>query len=109
MEKALTVYFQSFLYDTPRAEICCAIGECFMRNQEYQQAVFWYELALKADRKEKQGACINEECYNFLPAIQLCVCYWNLQEKEKASYYHELSKIYRPHHPSVLYNEQVFK
>lgn len=108
-EKALTAYFQSFLYDEPRAEICCCIGECFLHDKEYKKAVFWYQLALKRNRKDKKGAFVKEDCYGFLPSIQLCVCYWMLQDKEKSSYYHTLSKLYRPKHPAVLYNEKIFQ
>ena len=103
------MYFQSFLYDEPRAEICCCIGECFMYYEEYKEAVFWYQLALKRNRKDKEGAFIREDCYGFLPSIQLCVCYWMLHDKEKSSYYHTLSKIYRPKHPAVLYNDKIFQ
>lgn len=108
-ENALLMYFQSFLYDEPRAEICCCIGECFMYYEEYKEAVFWYQLALKRNRKDKEGAFIREDCYEFLPSIQLCVCYWMLHDKEKSSYYHTLSKIYRPKHPAVLYNDKIFQ
>jgi len=108
-ENALLMYFQSFLYDKPRAEICCCIGECFMYYEEYKEAVFWYQLALKRNRKDKEGAFIREDCYGFLPSIQLCVCYWMLHDKEKSSYYHTLSKIYRPKHPAVLYNDKIFQ
>ena len=37
-QAALAALFRSFTYDRPRAEVCCEIGNCFLRQERYQQA-----------------------------------------------------------------------
>lgn len=39
-QAALTALFRSFLYDRPRAEICCEIGLWFFQREQYQQAAY---------------------------------------------------------------------
>lgn len=104
----LEALFSSFLFDAPRAEICCEIGRAKMEERQYRQAVFWYRQALDMERDEGTGAFVQQDCYDFLPAIQLCVCYDRLGDKGKALEYHEKSKSYKPNSPAVKYNEAYF-
>lgn len=108
-EQAIESFMKSFLYDEPRGEACCGIGDCFLQKKAYLQAVWWYERAEQCRLKETSGAFIRKDCYDFLPALQLCVCWWYLGEKEKALQYHKKAKALRPKHPSVLQNERFFK
>lgn len=99
----------SFRYDTPRAEICCEIGNLWMRLQNYRTAAFWYELARITPRKDKSGAFISEDCHGYLPCIQLCVCYDKLGNREKAEEYNRLAGTFRPSSPAYLQNLEYFK
>ena len=105
---ALRALTETFQYTAPRAEVCCEIGNHFMEQEEYQTAVFWYETARTRPRREENGGFICEDCYGFLPCIQLCVCYDRLGDHEKAEFYNALAGSFRPHAPAYLYNLRYF-
>ena len=92
----------------PTGEHCCEIGRYFYERGEWEQAIFWYENALHAERRTEQGAFVQEECYGFLPCIQLCVCYDRLGEWERAKMYNEMAGVFRPQDASVLQNREYF-
>lgn len=99
----------SFEYDDPRAEVCCDLGGLFMEEERYTQAIFWYKLALATDRKDESGGFVLPECYDYLPSIQLCVCYDRLGQKEKAREYNEKAGQYRPDSEAYLYNKAYYE
>lgn len=46
-QSALTTLLRSMSYDLPRAELCCEIGKFFLERRNYQNAIYWYEAALR--------------------------------------------------------------
>lgn len=108
-EEALSSLFQSFLYDLPRAETLCEIGAIFMEQQAYHEAIYWYEQASKCTRNDKSGAFVQPDCYDYIPYLQLCVCYDRLNEKEIAFAYNERAAICKPQDPIVLKNRMYFR
>ena len=66
-QAALAALFRSFTYDRPRAEVCCEIGNCFLRQERYQQAAYWYALALTCARDDRRGGFVSPDCYGYLP------------------------------------------
>lgn len=106
---ARAALLQSFEYDNPRAEVCCDLGGHFMAEARYTQAIFWYQQALVAERKDTTGAFVLPECYGYLPCIQLCVCYDRLGQKEKAREYNEKAGEYQPDSAAYLYNKTYFE
>ena len=107
-EGALGCLFRSFLYDFPRGEICCEIGKLKMEAGEYSQAAWWYKQALLSLPDESSGAFIQPDFYSFIPAVQLCVCYDRLGQREQALYYHQMAKGMKPEDPAVRWNEGYF-
>jgi len=81
--EGLLSLFRSFQFDEPRAEICCDIGYYFLEKQEYTKAIFWYELALTRTFDEKSSAFQIIDCYNYIPYLQLCVCYDKIGNYQK--------------------------
>ncbi len=106
---ALTALFRSFLYDRPRAEICCEIGLWFFQREQYQQAAYWYALALTCSRDDRRGGFVSPDCYGYLPCIQLCVCYSRLGDQKRAEAFNELAATYKPDSPAVLHNRALFQ
>ncbi len=106
---ALGALLMSFVFDAPRAEICCDIGNLFLFWQQYRTAVFWFELALELPRNDENGAFVSEDCHGYLPCIQLCVCYDHLGEYEKAREYNRRAGSYRPLSPAYLENLKYFE
>lgn len=107
-EGGLRELFRSFLYDLPGAEACCEIGRRMMVWEKWAQAAFWYEQALRAPG-ERPGAFVRQECREYLPYIQLCVCYDRLGEHERAYSFHEKTRALRPDAPEVRSNQQYFE
>ena len=55
------------------------------------------------------NAFIEADYYDFIPLIQLCVCYDRMGNYDKALYYHKETKKIRPDSPAVLTNEKYFQ
>ena len=104
---ALQALFASFLYAEPRAEVCCEIGRIFLSRQQYARSIFWYEQALRC-RPEDNHGFLKQDCYGFIPYMQLCVCYDRLGDMAKAKEYNEKAGELKPQHPAYLYNMQYF-
>lgn len=105
--KMLQILLRSFLYTAPRAEICCRIGEYFLNKNDFNTAVFWYTTALNLEKPQTWGF-MRDDFWDFVPAMQLCVCYDRMGNREKAYYYHQYSKRLKPDSPSVAYNDRYF-
>jgi len=107
-EKALGVLFKTFERTTPRSEVCCNIASILFEKGMLNEAKFWYELVLNL-KQEKTWGFVNHDYLGFIPAIQLCVIYDRLGDREQAIKYNNLAKKFKPNHPSVLYNEKYFE
>lgn len=107
-KKALESLFRAFVYDVPRGETCCDLGRHFLDRGKYEQAIYWYKQALKAKKATKSGAFVEEDCYGFIPAISLCICYDRMGDKKQAYQYNELAGSYKPESPYYLQNRQYF-
>lgn len=107
-EHALTSLFGSFAMAQPRGEILCEIGNIFLRMDKIDDAIFWYKLARQIKPNLKSGAFVVKDCYDFLPCLQLCVCYYKKNDLKQSKIYHELAKKIHPMDRSVLHNEEFF-
>lgn len=94
----------SFKYDSPRADLCCKLGEYFLNKNMYYQSIFWYKVALGCVPDKNNMGIKTNEYYTWIPAIQLCVCYSTIGDYDAAYYYNELTGIYYPGSPKVEYN-----
>lgn len=108
-QKALLALTASFLYDTPRAEICCELGKLFAETSRLQQAIYWYEQAAEQTPQEESGGFVLRDCYDYIPYVQLCVCYDQLGNHEKAYTYHTLAKALKPEAEAVKLNQTYFE
>lgn len=107
-EQALEALLAGLKYDVPRGETCCDLGRHFLDRGKYEQAAFWFRQALKAEKRMDAGAFVQEECYGFLPAISLCVCYDRMGMRKEAEHYNELAGKYQPCSPYYLKNREYF-
>ena len=107
-DEMLQAYLRSFQYDAPRAELCCDIGKYFFDEKRWKEAVFWYETALHRTRDDKSGAFVRVDCYGYLPAIQLCVCYWQLHDRQASMHYNDIAGRYKPDSTAVQQNRKFF-
>ena len=105
---ALKALLESFAYAAPRAETCCDLGKHFLDRAAYDQAAFWYELALTRPRDDRSGAFVQPDCYGYLPCIQLCVCYDRLGRRAQAEAYNLRAGEYKPDDPAYRSNLAYF-
>lgn len=108
-DKEIEVLFRTFKYDTPRAEVCCDIGNYFVNINRYNDAIYWYKAALNCSRKDTLGGFILEDCYGYIPLIQLCVCYDKIGNTNLANEYNELAGIIKPAGREYMINREYFK
>ncbi len=106
---ALNALLRSMSFDLPRAELCCEIGKYFLEHGNYHNAVYWYETALNTPKNEYSGGFIIPDCYDYVPLLQLCVCYDKLGERKKAKEYNERAGACKPYSQAYLYNKQYFE
>jgi glycosyltransferase involved in cell wall biosynthesis len=107
--KSLQSLFSSFAFDHPRAEALCEIGYKFMQNKNYLLAIRWFEEALKCEPNISSGAFVRTDCYKFIPYLELCVCYYHLNDLKKAKHYNNLAYKIKPYDASVNTNKEFFK
>ncbi|MCI8371359.1 MAG: glycosyltransferase family 2 protein [Lachnospiraceae bacterium] len=107
-QAALNVLLRSMSFDLPRAELCCEIGKYFLEHEDYQTAVYWYETALNRPKNEYAGGFVLPDCYDYVPLMQLCVCYDKLGDRKKANEYNERAGACKPYSKAYLYNKQYF-
>ena len=106
-DEAMQSLFRSFCYGIPQPEICCEIGGLFLERQQYPQAAFWYHLAIETGHQSHEGFW-RQECCDYLPAIQLCVCYDRMGDISTAAAYNALAGSFRRGDAAVAYNRQYF-
>lgn len=107
-EKEIEALVQSIMYDVPRPEVSCRLGDLYKERGIFKKAIIWYRLALEVDLNDALG--FRENSYStWYPHLQLCVCYWHIGEKELSFAHHNEAKKYKPTDPQIQYNENFFK
>ncbi len=108
-KKAKQILFSSFVFDKPRSEVLCEIGNLYMQERDYDKAVYYFDLATKNKKIKNSLGFIKNDCYDFIPYIQMCVCYYNLGKVDTAYYYNNLAKSVKPLNQIVLKNEEFLR
>lgn len=108
-KNSLKAMLRSFEYDTPRAEICCEIGYYYKAQEDYDKAIFWFELATRLKKPENSWGFIQNDCWGYIPCIELCVCYDKIGNTDKAFKYNNRAGEYKPHDPAFIYNKKYFE
>ncbi len=105
----LEILFKSFKYDRPRAEVCCKIGNFFLLNSNYNIAIYWYTKALEDTYDISSGGFFSKDYYDFIPYINLCVCYYYEKNIPKSIMYNELAGKVKPNDKSYISNKNFLK
>lgn len=104
----IRVLLKSFEFDTPRADICCHLGNYYLIEAEYERAIFWYSLATQLKKPVNNWGFISHDYWDYIPNIQLCLCYDKTGDIEQAIKYNNKAAEYKPNDPAVLYNKKYF-
>ncbi len=108
-QKAFHSLLKTLEYDSPRAEICCEIGNHFLAEEQYETAIFWFQSALQTPKDFTKGGFILPDCYQYIPALQLCVCYDRLGRYGEAEKYNEVAGKAKPNSSAYLQNRRYFE
>lgn len=104
---AIQALTRSFLYDLPRPQACCMLASAFFDAQDYSKAIYWYQAALSCPPPSRSGFC-QPDYWDFIPYIQLCVCFDRIGDRNNALLYHEKAKRLKPYDSSVKQNDVYF-
>lgn len=104
-EKRLDVLLHSFRFGPPQADICCLIGTYLQENKAFYGAIFWYDLAL-SQKLPITRRTIYRDYWGYIPALELCRCYYAVGDAAKASNFNRIAGEYRPGDAAVRYNEE---
>ena len=103
-EKKKDIILESFKWGKPRGDICCAFAEEFFNKGAYEDAIFWYKIAMMCAPKRGNMGQDFRSYYTWIPAIQLCVCYSKLEDYYSSYYYNELCARLGAPEEKVTYN-----
>ena len=107
-DMALQTLFRSFVYDLPRAEICCQIGYWYKEKENYVSAAFWFKFILSLKKPENSWGFLWLDCWDFVPLIECSVCYDRLGDYQKAEEYNNRALIIKPDSIPALNNKDYF-
>ncbi len=108
--KELESLFRSFQFSKlPRPETCSRIGFNFQRQQDYKTAVYWYDLATKLETDPNKWSFTYPAYATWYPHLQMCVCYYNLQDFEKSYEHNEKAREYRPKDKKIIFNKELLE
>ncbi|MCI9530737.1 MAG: glycosyltransferase [Lachnospiraceae bacterium] len=107
-QSALNALLRSLAFGMPRAELCCEIGKYYLGHGDCNTAAYWYETALNRPKNEYAGGFMLPDCYDYIPLLQLCVCYDKMGNQKKAKEYNERAGACKPYSKAYLYNKQYF-
>ena len=110
LEKEWECTLKSVELDIPRPEFSCRFGERFLKRNQFHQAIFWYELALRDPGNNASKPM--EQNYPFktwLPHKQLGLCYYRVGDYKRALSHNELARQYLPHDPDIEKNIRFLK
>lgn len=106
LSKAKNVLLNYIKHKPPTSEICCKLAQLFELEDDFKNAIFWYECALICPQQTIGFVQKEYEC--FIPSIELSRLYFS-KDFNKSKSFHLTAKSLRPHHPSIIFNEKFFK
>ena len=74
-----------------------------------EEAAHWYKQALYVPLSPAADGFQEPDCHDFIPLMQLCVCYDRMGNLEKACAYNERAGRIKPEDVNVLANRQYFR
>ena len=95
--------------EIPGSECCCKIGEIFLERKDYHTAIFWFNQAIQNKKDVDKDGEANVDYNEFIPYINLCVCYYWIGDIEKSYECNEIAGKIKPNDKTYLFNKNVLK
>jgi predicted SAM-dependent methyltransferase len=90
-----------------RAEPYYLMGQYWESKQQWLRAAQWYEFCTSVKRPKDLLASYQPDFYTWKPCLQLCICYNNAGDVEKALEWNEKALKYRPQDHRMLSNKTL--
>ncbi|GMQ56500.1 glycosyltransferase family 2 protein [Vallitalea sediminicola] len=107
-KKCLKTLIRSLEYDLPRAEICCYIGYYYKKYNQYNKAIFYFDLATRLVKPEKRWGFILHDFWDFIPYTELSICNYKLGNLKQAILNNDMALKYKPKNKILLNNKKFF-
>jgi len=105
IEKEFKLTLDSFKYDIPHPAFCCRMGEYFIKNNRFEEAIFWYNLALNLNLEITNFHDIDFYAYRtWLPLKQLAFCFFKIGNYKKSLEYSKKAFEYLPDDEEIINN-----
>lgn len=97
-EKEWECTLRSLEIDVPRPEFSCRIAERFLARNQFRQAAFWYEVALKCENSGAHNpwSIENHAFWTWLPHKQLGLCYYQLGDFQRSLHHNRQAQHHLP-------------
>lgn len=107
-QEAKRSFFAAMEHGAPRAEALCALGACFLAEEDLRAAAHWYRAALLCEPPQASCAFTFPDAYGYIPLMQLCVILSRLGKDVEASKMNEQALLLRPGDPAAMSNRAYF-
>lgn len=107
-DKALSYLIANFKSNIPNSKLLCKIGDVFFEKNDYAKAIFWYENAVFNSGKN-EFTFIEKQYGDIYPYLQLCVCYYKLNDLKMAVFYNKKAEKIDSKNQGVQLNNKFFK
>jgi len=108
-EKFFLNIFNSIKIEPSRAEPYYKLGEFYSNKNSWLKAIHWFEICLNVKRSKELLSSYYPQYYTWKPALQLCVCYNNVGDVQKAYEYNEMYLSFRPNDSIGLNNKNILE
>lgn len=102
-------YIGASCMKSPRADICCMLGDIYRLSGSYSWAKFWYERAIDNFCYELEATFFDEACATWKPRLNLVLCEFELGNKEKAIEYNNQVLEIVPDNKDALHNKEILE
>ncbi len=95
---------KSLEFDLPRPEFSCRFGERFLARNRFQQAIFWYQLALQNPGGSNDWFVDSHPFTTWLPHKQLALCFYQLGDFQRSLHHNMMARTFLPNDPDIATN-----
>ena len=93
---------------SPRADVCCCIGEIYLLKGNTEWAKFWYERALNNMSVWVDEKLPDAEYFTIIPMLKLCFICHKMGDIESAMEYNNAALLIDPNNEIALSNKKEF-
>lgn len=102
-------YMAAAMSFSPRADVCCMLGELYLEKRNLEWAMFWYEKAYGNTSFSLDETDIDEDYYTIVPMLKLGFINSLMGNNEKALLYFKNVLAVRPDNKIAMDNIEAIE